>query len=180
MSGLSWKAPIATVVGTPIMEFSQKVVLTLNNSWVTVSGASDGIGDKTATVRVTANDEPIPSIADGDVNLAGSVGSFDTKHWTLGAMLGKEVEIKVQVMPREAGTYKPQGFTVGSFGLQPVIIGLPVDGALPVPDVPLSSLKPISFELAGYTEMPPAGILKDEIPLEKDLSNVTDNKKKDE
>jgi len=68
-------------------------------------------------------------------------------------------------MPREAGTYKPQGFTIGSFGLQPVITGLPVDGTLPVPDMPLSSLKPISFELAGYTEMPPVGILKDEIPL---------------
>ena len=166
MSGLSWKTPVATAVGTPIMEFSQKVVLTLNNSWVTFSGASDGIGDKTATVRVTVNDEPILSMDNEDVNLAGSVGSFDTKHWTLGAMLGEEVEIKVQVMPREAGTYKPQGFTIGSFGLQPVIIGLPADGSLPVPDVPITSLKPLSFSLPGYTEMPPAGILKDEMPLE--------------
>ncbi|MCS5632583.1 MAG: hypothetical protein NZ744_17230, partial [Pirellulaceae bacterium] len=110
--------------------------------------------------------EPILSMDNEDVNLAGSVGSFDTKHWTLGAMLGEEVEIKVQVMPREAGTYKPQGFTIGSFGLQPVIIGLPADGSLPVPDVPITSLKPFSFSLPGYTEMPPAGILKDEIPLE--------------
>jgi hypothetical protein len=69
-------------------------------------------------------------------------------------------------MPREAGTYKPQGFTIGSFGLQPVIIGLPTDGSLPVPDVPITSLKPLSFSLPGYTEMPPAGILKDEMPLE--------------
>jgi len=174
MQGLSWKAPVATVVGTPIMEFNQKVVLTLNNSWVTFSGASDGIGDKTATVRVTVNDEPVPSITDVEVNLAGKVGSFDTKHWTLGAMLGEEVEIKVQVMPREAGTYKPQGFTLGSFGLQPVITGLPVDGTLPVPDVPITSLKPLSFSLPGYTEMPPVGILKDEIPLETGGVLITD------
>nr|MBC8437296.1 NPCBM/NEW2 domain-containing protein [Planctomycetota bacterium] len=174
MSGLSWRAPVATTVDTPIMEFSRKVVLTLNNSWLTVSGASDGIGDKTATVRVTVNDEPIESIANANVNLAGSVGSFDTKHWTLGAMLGEEVEIKVQVMPREAGTYKPQGFTIGSFGLQPVITGVPGDGILPVPDVPITSLNPLSFSLPGYTELPPVGILKDEIPLQTDGVLITD------
>ncbi|MBT4846377.1 MAG: hypothetical protein HON92_13185 [Planctomycetaceae bacterium] len=174
MSGLSWKSPVATAVGTPIMEFSQKVVLTLNNSWVTFSGASDGIGDKTATVRVTVNDEAILSMDNEDVNLAGKVGSFDTKHWALGAMLGEEVEIKVQVMPREAGTYKPQGFTIGSFGLQPVISGLSEDGELPVPDVPLSSLKPISFELAGYTEFPQVGVLKDDVPLQTGGVRIAD------
>lgn len=174
MQALSWKAPVSTAMGTPIMEFSQKVVLTLNNSWVTFSGASDGIGDKTATVRVTVNDEPILSMDNEDVNLAGSIGSFDTKHWTLGAMIGEEVEIKMQVMPREAGTYKPQGFTIGSFALQPAISGLPSGGALLVPDIPLSSLKPTSFKLPGYTEMPQVGVLKNDVPLRTGGVSMTD------
>jgi hypothetical protein len=92
----------------------------------------------------------------------------------LGAMLGEEVEIKVQVMPREAGTYKPQGFTIGSFGLQPVISGLSEDGELPVPDVPITSLTPISFELAGYTELPQVGILKDDVPLQTGGVRIAD------
>lgn len=174
MSGLSWKAPVATTVDTPIMEFSQKVVLTLNNSWLTVAGASDGIGDKTATARITVNDEIVASTTETDISLAGQVGSYDTKNWALGSMLGEEVEIKIQIMPRESGTYKPQGFTLGSFGLQPVITGSPADGTLPVPDVPITSLKPLSFSLPGYTEMPPVGILKDEIPLETGGVLITD------
>jgi hypothetical protein len=174
MHGLSWKTPIATVVGTPIMEFNQKVVLTLNNSWITVSGASDGIGDKTATLRVTVNDEPVISSRSGDVNLQGPVGSFDMNHWALGALLGDEVEIKVQIMPREAGTYQPQGFTIGALGLQPLITGLPEGEALPVPDIPLTSLEPLSFKLLGYTEMPPVGILREEIPLQTGGLLITD------
>jgi hypothetical protein len=174
MHGLSWKTPVATVVGTPIMEFTQKVVLTLNNSWVTVSGASDGIGDKTATVRVTVNDEPVVSARSGDVNLKGQVGSFDMNHWALGALLGEEVEIKVQIMPREAGTYKPQGFTIGALGLQPLITGLPGGETLPIPDVALTALEPLSFKLPGYPEMPAVGILRDEIPLQTGGLLITD------
>jgi hypothetical protein len=156
------------------MEFTQKVVLTLNNSWVTVSGASDGIGDKTATVRVTVNDEPVVSARSGDVNLKGQVGSFDMNHWALGALLGEEVEIKVQIMPREAGTYKPQGFTIGALGLQPLITGLPGGETLPIPDVALTALEPLSFKLPGYPEMPAVGILRDEIPLQTGGLLITD------
>ena len=174
MSGLSWKAPVAAVLDKPIMEFSQKVVLTHNNSWVTFSGASDGIGDKTATVRVAVNGEPVASIANADVNLAGQVGAFDAKHWALGSMVGEEIEIKVQVMPREAGTYQPQGFTIGSFGLQPVISGLSGEGTLPVPDVSLTTLTPISFKMPGFTEMPPVGILKEDVPLQTGGVHIAD------
>ena len=39
--------------------------------------------------------------------------------------MNKEVEIRILVMPLEAGTYKPQGITFASFGLQPIVRGLP-------------------------------------------------------
>ena len=97
------------------MEFQQKTTLTANNSWVVVSASADGIGDKTTTLQVQVNDEPATSIMNGNISLTGQVAKFEARHWLLGDKLGDEVDIKIQVMPREAGTYKPQGITFAIF-----------------------------------------------------------------
>lgn len=165
LTTISWKAPVAAVVDTPIMEFQQKTILTPNNSWIVVSAAADGIGDKTTTLQVQVNDEPATSIMNGNISLTGQIAKFDARHWLLGDKIGKEVDIKIQVMPREAGNYKPQGITFALFGLQPIVRGLPVSGDLPSPDVPLSSLTPVKYTLPGHSEMPPLGILKTDVPL---------------
>ena len=165
LSTISWKAAVAVVAETPVMEFHQKVNLTPNNSWVILSASADGIGDKTTTIRVQVNNEPATSILNGNISLTGQVAKFDTRHWLLGDLVNKEVEIRIQVMPREAGTYKPQGITFASFGLQPIVLGLPASGELPQPDIPLSSLTPVKFVLPGYNEMPEPGLLKIDVPL---------------
>ena len=165
LSTISWKAAVAVVAETPVMEFHQKVNLTPNNSWVILSASADGIGDKTTTIQVQVNNEPATSILNGNISLTGQVAKFDTRHWLLGDLVNKEVEIRIQVMPREAGTYKPQGITFARFGLQPIVLGLPASGELPQPDIPLSSLTPVKFVLPGYNEMPEPGLLKIDVPL---------------
>ena len=162
---ISWKAPVAATVDTPIMEFQQKTMLTANNSWVVVSASADGIGDKTTTLQVQVNDESATSIMNGNISLTGQVAKFEARHWLLGDKIGEEVDIKIQVMPREAGNYKPQGITFALFGLQPIVRGLPASGELPSPDVPLSSLAPVKYTLPGHSEMPPLGLLKTDVPL---------------
>tara|TARA_Y100001968_G_scaffold66974_1_gene57776 strand:- start:1442 stop:3730 length:2289 start_codon:yes stop_codon:yes gene_type:complete len=165
LSTISWKAPVATVVDTPVFEFHKKTMLTPNNSWLVISASANGIGDKTTTIQVLVNGEPATSIMNGDVSLTGQVAKFDARHWLFGDKVGEEVEISIRVMPREAGTYQPQGITFAQFGLQPIVQGLPASGRLPEPDVPLSTLTPLKFTLPGHTEMPMAGVFKEEIPL---------------
>ena len=165
LSTISWKAAVGVVAETPVMEFHQKVTLTPNNSWVVLSASADGIGDKTTTIQVLVNNESATSILNGNISLTGQVAKFDTRHWLLGDRVNKEVEIRILVMPREAGTYKPQGITFASFGLQPIVRGLPASGELPQPDIPLSSLTPVKLVLPGYDKMPEPGLLKADVPL---------------
>ncbi|MBA61767.1 MAG: hypothetical protein CMJ76_05310 [Planctomycetaceae bacterium] len=165
LSTIAWKAPVASIVDTPVMEFHQKIKLTPNNSWVVVSASADGIGDKTTTIQVKVNDEPATSIINGNISLTGQVAKFEERHWLLGDKINEEVDIRIQVMPRETGTYKPQGITFAGFGLKPIVRGLAASGELPQPDIPLSSLTPVKFVLPGYNEMPPLGLLKADVPL---------------
>ena len=165
LSTISWKAPVATVLDTPIMEFHQNVRLTPNNSWVVVAASADGIGDKTTTIQVQVDGEPAISIMNGNISLTGQVAKFEARNWLLGDKLNKDVDIRIQVMPREAGTYKPQGITFARFGLQPLLRGLPDSGELPQPDIPLSSVTPVKFTIPGYSEMPQPGLLKADVPL---------------
>ena len=101
----------------------------------------------------------------GNVSLTGQVAKFDARHWLMGDKVGQEVDVSIRVMPREAGTFQPQGITFAMFGLQPTVTGLPASGQLPEPDVPLSSLTPLKFTLPGHTEMPMPGLLKEDTPL---------------
>ncbi|MCH2597865.1 MAG: NPCBM/NEW2 domain-containing protein [Pirellulales bacterium] len=162
---ISWKAPFANVAETPVLEFHQKTTLRANNSWLVVSASANGVGDKTTTIEVQVNGEPLTSIMNGNVSLTGQVAKFDARHWLMGDKVGQEVDVSIRVMPREAGTFQPQGITFAMFGLQPTVTGLPASGQLPEPDVPLSSLTPLKFTLPGHTEMPMPGLLKEDTPL---------------
>ncbi len=165
LTTISWKAPIAAVADQPVLEFQRKVKLTANNSWVVVSASANGIGDKTTTIQVQVDGEPVTSIMNGNISLTGQIAKFEARHWLLGDKVGEEVDVRIQVMPREAGTYQPQGITFAMFGLQPIVRGLPPSGQLPVPDVALSTLTPVKFALPGHTAMPKPGLLKEEVPL---------------
>ena len=135
------------------------------NNWLPISVTGSGAGKNPLLARVMVNGEPVASVKNSVASASGSAGDFASRAWNLHAFMDQEITLTAQIVLPNAGKYRMHGITFGEFNVVPLIQSLSNTGQAMVPEVPLSSLKPVAFSIPGRDDLPPVGKVDEKTPL---------------
>jgi NPCBM/NEW2 domain len=148
-----------------LFELTRSMHVTPANAWVEIAAAQDGSGRENPSIGLTANGQPVEAIMNGDLRTNGNPGASEERKWSLGAWADKDIKLSIVVHAQKSGRYQTQGLLWGHVSTGPMATDLPSDGRPIKPDVPITSLKPVSFALQDGVKELQAGKLPDGKPL---------------
>lgn len=125
-------------------DVTRKMTITQANAWMTLSGARDDSGQSAHEATILVDGQKIESALNGDVNTGRNPGEFDERFYSFGEFAGKTVTITLRVTPRGDQNQRPSGYLFGYMTPGPIVSELPEDGVTIKPQVPISSLKPVT------------------------------------
>jgi hypothetical protein len=126
------------------IELARRVGVNLSNAFVYVAASRDRTDSAHHNIQLLIDGEPHETTPNGELRTNAHPGDFHDRVWMLGDHVGEDVKISLRLVPEGNADAKPAGIVWDSVSLRPLIANLPDDGEPIIPNVPLTSLKPIS------------------------------------
>jgi len=126
------------------IQLSRRVHVSLSNAYVYIAAGRDLTDSTHHNIQLLLDGDPQETTLNGELRTNAGPGDLHNRVWTLGDHAGKDVEISLRLVPEGNADAKPAGIVWGSVALRPLVEKLPEDGEPITPNVPLTSLEPVS------------------------------------
>jgi hypothetical protein len=162
-----WTVAMSIERGDPAaFELTRRLQVDLTNAVLPVAAANENRGRTRHAIYVKVDGDKVDTSMNGVLHTRPTrKNEPEGREWSLGAFREKNVQLSVMIEP-----LKPSGDPVGliwqSLGPRPLVENLPAGGQPITPDVPLTSLAPLSALCQGRPLQLLSGKLTDGSPLE--------------
>lgn len=148
------------------IRLSRTVTLTPANAWLSISAGRNRYDRGHHELSVWVDGKRTGTFLNGDVQTNVSPDDFCERVWGLGAFVGREVCLEVEIKPKSVpGGKPPAGVTFEHLGLTPLVEGLPREGEIIRPDISLGKLTPLHVNLVNEDDQLRPGKLANGKPL---------------
>lgn len=131
-------------------ELTRQVQVNLARAVLPIAAANDKRGNARHAIYVKVDGQKVDSTSNGGVRTK-DIGRDEPPlcEWSLGKFRGQQVQVSVVVEPLNEPGSEPTGVVWRSLGPTPLVDNLRADGQPFTPDVPLTSLTPLSAVANG-------------------------------
>ncbi len=143
---------------------SRDMHVNLTNAWLPIAAAAADMPGSLHTIGVIANVEEIGPTMNGRIKTQDK-GRFNDRIHILHRVADQNAQLQLVVESADSARRGMKGVSFLPLQLQPLIVNLPADGQPIVPDVPLTSLQPISAQCHGQPITLRRGMVDERVKL---------------